>query len=223
MIVYFKNTLTRKNLMALTGLFLSFFLIIHLLGNLQLLLPEEQARLQYNWYSNFLSTNILVEIIAYVLYGCILAHTIDAIYLSIKSKKANGPRLQYNRRSRASTWYSRNMMFLGITIFLFLVIHFKDFWYAYKYGGQLPFDENGYKDLYSLVVTAFGELWYVLLYSLAFLALGFHLLHGVFSAHRSLGVYHSFYSRLIKILSLVFAIVITLGYLIIPITIYCKS
>ena len=124
--------------MALTGLFLSFFLIIHLLGNLQLLLPEEQARLQYNWYSYFLSENILIEIIAYILYACILMHSIDAIYLTLKSKKANGQSLQKDKRSRASTWYSRNMMFLGIVIFLFLVIHFKDFWYAYKFGGELP-------------------------------------------------------------------------------------
>ena len=221
MIIYFKNALTRKNLMALTGLFLSFFLIIHLLGNLQLLLPEEQAQLQYNLYSHFLSGNIVIKLVSYVLYTCILLHTIDAIYLGLKAKKSNGPGVARDRRSRASTWQSRNMMLLGIIIFLFLVIHFKDFWYHYKFG-ELPYDKNGNKDLYTLVIEAFDNIWYIILYSISFIALGFHLLHGVASAHRSLGVYHPFYARLIQILGYIFSILITLGYLIIPIIIYIK-
>ncbi len=219
MIIYFKNALTRKNLMALTGLFLSFFLIIHLLGNLQLLLPEEQAQLQYNAYSHFLSGNIVIKLVSYVLYACILLHTLDAIYLGIKSKRANGQKISRDRRSRASTWQSRNMMFLGIIIFLFLVIHFKDFWYQYKFR-ELPKDANGNKDLYTLVVNAFDRIWYVILYSISFLALGFHLVHGVASAHRSLGLYHPFYAKLVRIFGYIFSIAITLGYLIIPIIIY---
>lgn len=116
---YIKNSITRKNLMALTGLFLSFFLIIHLIGNLQLLLPEEQANLQYNLYSDFLSTNFLVQLIAYVLYATILLHTIDAIYLTIKAKKASGAGYVIDKRNRASKWYARQMMLLGSILFAF--------------------------------------------------------------------------------------------------------
>jgi hypothetical protein len=54
------HTLSRKNLMALTGFFLCFFLVIHLFGNLQLLLPAEVARWQFNFYSKLLSENILI-------------------------------------------------------------------------------------------------------------------------------------------------------------------
>lgn len=216
---YVKNSLTRKNLMALTGLFLSFFLIIHLLGNLQLLLPEEEARLQYNWYSNLLASNIIIEVIAILLYICILLHTIVAIYLAVKAKKANGSGFSKDRRGRASKWYSRNMMFLGGIIFLFLVIHFKDFWYHYKFG-ELPLDENGNKDLYTLVITAFDQLWYVILYIVAIVALGYHLLHGVFSAHRTLGLYHPLYTKIIKVFGALFAVLMTVGYVIIPIIIY---
>src|SRR5690606_33683599 len=126
---FVKNAIARKNLMALTGLFLSFFLIIHLAGNLQLLLPEAQARLQYNSYSQFLGDNLAIKIVSYVLYATIILHTLDSIYLAILSKKANGPSYAKDKRARASKWYSRNMMALGIIIFVFLVIHFKDFWY----------------------------------------------------------------------------------------------
>ncbi|MBF8149120.1 succinate dehydrogenase cytochrome b subunit [Winogradskyella sp. F6397] len=216
---YLKNALTRKNLMALTGLFLSFFLIIHLVGNLQLLLPEAEAQLQYNWYSRLLADNIFIKIIAMVLYLCILLHTIDAIYLTIKSKKAQGAGYAKDKRGRASKWYARNMMFLGSIVFLFLVIHFKDFWYQFKFG-EMPLDANGNKDLYTLVVEAFDQLWYVILYVIAIIALGYHLLHGVFSAHRTLGLYHPLYSKIVKYLGIIYTVIMTIGYIIIPIFIY---
>lgn len=207
--------------MAVTGLFLSFFLIIHLLGNFQLLLPEEEAKLQYNQYSYFLAGLLPIKIISYVLYISIVAHAIDGIYLAIKSKRANGRVYAKDKRSRASTWASRNMTFLGILIFVFLVIHFKDFWYQYKFG-TLPLDANGNKDLYTLVITSFKEIEYVILYTISILALGFHLLHGVFSAHRTLGLYHSFYNKVIKIIGIIFALLLTIGYGIIPIYLYLK-
>lgn len=218
---FINNAITRKNLMALTGLFLCFFLIIHLLGNLQLLLPKEEAQLQYNLYSHFLSGNILIKIVSYVLYASILLHTIDAIYLSIKAKKASGETYVKDKRNRASKWYSRQMMLLGTIVFAFLVIHFKDFWYPYKFG-SIEADINGNKDLYSLVVVSFQELWYVILYAVAILALGFHLLHGFFSAFRSVGLYHPYYSKIVKSIGIGFAVVMTFGYLIIPFYIFLK-
>ncbi|WP_268225747.1 succinate dehydrogenase cytochrome b subunit [Sinomicrobium oceani] len=218
---FVKNMITRKNLMALTGLFLAFFLIIHLLGNLQLLLPDEVAREQYNWYSHLLAGNIIIEIIAIVLYACILLHLADAIYLTIRGRKVSG-NYRLDKRARASTWYSRNMMFLGAVIFAFLVIHFKDFWYQYKFG-TLPLDEKGHKDLYTLVVTAFGQLWYVIVYIIAIIALGYHMLHGVFSAHRTLGLYHPVYNRIVRTAGVVFSVAMTFGYAVIPIVIYIKQ
>jgi succinate dehydrogenase / fumarate reductase cytochrome b subunit len=217
--IFIKNSVTRKNLMAITGLFLSFFLIIHLLGNLQLLLPAAEAQLQYNSYSHLLGGNIVIKLVSYVLYLCILLHSIDAIYLSFKKRKANGTSYSYDRRGRASSWYSRNMMALGIMIFVFLVIHFKDFWYHYKFG-ELPVDTNGNKDLYTIVVVSFEQLWYVVLYIVAILALGYHLLHGVFSAHRTMGIYHPMYNRIINIAGKSFAVIITIGYIIIPLFLY---
>lgn len=207
--------------MALTGLFVSFFLIIHLIGNLQLLWPEAEAKLQYNAYSDLLSGNILIKVVSYVLYAALILHTLDAFYLLFLRRKADGASYSLDKRARSSTWYSKNMMSLGIIILVFLVIHFKDFWYAYKFGA-LPLDENGHKDLYTLVVTAFQQLGYVILYIVSIIALGFHLLHGVYNAHRTLGLYHPFYTRLVKVLGAIFAVLMTIGYLVIPILIYLK-
>lgn len=204
--------------MALTGLFLCFFLIIHLLGNLQLFLPAPRGQLQFNHYSELLSGNILIMIISYVLYFSILAHAALALLITLKNKQSGGT-YHLDRRSRASAWESRNMGFLGTIILVFLVIHLANFWYVYKFG-TIPIDSNGRKDLYAVVIRVFSIGWYVLIYSLSMIALGYHLRHGVYSATRTLGVYHPKYVRLLKIIGLVYTYSITLGFIAIPIYIY---
>jgi len=212
------STLFRKYLMALTGLFLCFFLVIHLLGNLQLFLPAEQARNSFNGYSQLLSGNIFIKIISYVLYASIVIHSVDALVITVFNRKRAG-NYEYDKRAVASKWYSRNMGILGTIILVFLVFHFKDFWYQYKFG-TMPVDIAGNKDLYEIVIKAYEELWYVLFYVLAMFALGYHLLHGFYSAARTLGIYHPKYVSFIRIFGTWYSYIITLGFAAIPLYIY---
>ena len=145
------HTLSRKNLMALTGLFLCFFLVIHLFGNLQLLLPEEAAHWQFNFYSKLLSENIFIVLISYVLFASILAHALYALLITIQNRRASGKRYEYDRRSVSSKWYARKMGLLGTVILAFLIIHLRDFWYQLQFG-HVPLDKDGQKDLYTLVL-----------------------------------------------------------------------
>lgn len=208
--------------MSGTGLFLCFFLVIHLLGNLQLFLPPEQAREQFNWYSKLLSGNLIIAAISYILYASIMGHAIYAIILTLRKSRANGTKYAYDQRGAASVWYSRNMGLLGAIIFLFLIIHFKDFWYQYKFT-SLPLDNKGNKDLYAIVLKAFQELWYVIIYEIALLGLAFHLLHGFFSAARTLGVFHPKYVKLVKIVGWIYTTVIIAGFMAMPVYIYLTS
>lgn len=214
-----QTTLIYKLVMAATGLFLCFFLVIHLLGNLQLLLPASQAREQFNWYSHLLSGNILIKIISYILYLSIIGHAIYALVITRKNIKANGSKYVYDKRSQVSSWNSRNMGVLGTIILIFLVIHFKDYWYVYKFG-HLPLDTKGNKDLYSIVVSSFQQGWYIIVYELSFIALGFHLLHGFFSASRTLGLYHPKYARAVRAFGWIYSLLITMGFMLIPVYIY---
>jgi len=218
----FKSTLIRKIFMSLTGLFIAFFLIIHLLGNFQLLLPYEEAHLQYNWYSHLLSHNIIIEIIAYVLYFSLAFHVFDALLITLENRKSNGQGLKVDKRGINSSWYSRNMGILGIIIFLFLVLHMSDYWYSYKFG-EIPLDEKGNKDIFIIVYNSFQELWYVIAYVVSFIALGFHLTHGISSAFRTFGVYNKLYIKLIKYSGITFAILMSLGFAIIPLIVYLKN
>ncbi|EHQ29056.1 succinate dehydrogenase cytochrome b subunit [Mucilaginibacter paludis] len=215
------TTLKYKLVMSLTGLFLCFFLIIHLLGNLQLLLPAAQAKLQFNWYSNLLAGNMLIKIISWVLLASIIAHAVYALLITRHNTKANGTKYVYDKRDAASKWNSRNMGLLGTIILLFLVIHFKDFWYQYDFK-ELPLDSASNKDMYTVVVETFRQWWYVLIYEAAFIALGFHLLHGFFSAARTLGLYHPKYAKWVNVLGWVYTAFITLGFMFIPLYIYFK-
>jgi succinate dehydrogenase / fumarate reductase cytochrome b subunit len=216
------TSLKHKLWMAATGLFLCFFLVVHLLGNLQLFLPVESAREQFNAYSHFLSGNVLIKTISYILYGSIIAHTVFSILITLRKRNANGIGYVNDMRGGASVWYSRNMGLLGTIIFLFLIIHFKDFWYQYNFE-HMPFDDKGNKDLYTIVIKAYQQLGYVLIYEAALVALGFHLLHGFFSAARTLGVFHPKYVRSIRLFGWIYTTAITLGFMAIPVYVYLEG
>jgi len=216
---WFSATLSRKILMSLTGLFLCFFLVIHLFGNLQLLLPAEVAQWQFNFYSKLLAGNIFIEFISYALFASILAHVLYALFITIKNRRANGKRYLYDRRGVVSKWYSRKMGLLGTVILFFLVIHLRDFWYRSQFG-YLPLDKDGQRDLYTLVITVYRNGWYVLIYVVCMVALAYHLLHGFFSAARTLGIYHPRYVRLVRAAGWVYSIGIGAGFAFIPVFIY---
>src|ERR1700730_13703134 len=216
---WLSHTLSRKNLMALTGFFLCLFLVIHLFGNLQLLLPAEVARWQFNFYSKLLSENIFIELISYVLFASILAHAIYALLITVQNKRSNGRRYEYDRRSVSSKWYSRKMGLLGTIILLFLIIHLRDFWYQLQFG-HVPLDKEGQKDLYTVVVTVYHDGWYVLIYVLCMVALGYHLLHGFFSAARTLGLYNPPYVNWIMVAGWVYSIGISAGFALIPVHVH---
>ena len=212
------STLSKKMLMCLTGLFLAFFLLIHFLGNLQLFLPEEQAHSQFNAYSHFLSGNILIKIVSYVLYLSIILHAIDGLVITTKNRKAGGD-YRSDHRGRSSKWYSRNMGILGTLILVFLVIHLQNFWYVYKFGAP-PLDVKGNKDLYVLVIAVFQQWWYVLIYVLSMVALCYHLIHGIHSAVRTLGLYHPKFVRWFKVIGITYSVIISIGFALMPIYIF---
>src|ERR1700740_877189 len=134
----FNSSLGKKLIMALTGLFLCTFLIVHLGGNL--LLFKNDDGYAFNMYANFLTHFPPIEVIAYFLYLCILVHTLYAIILTVKNRKARPVGYAVTASDNAS-WNSKNMGLLGSILFLFIVIHMGDFWYTYKYTDKVGFKE----------------------------------------------------------------------------------
>ncbi len=216
-----KSSLAKKYWMAATGLFLCTFLIGHLAGNLQLLLPAEEALPIFNEYAKFMTTNPLVKVLSYLTYFSILFHSVDGILLFIQNKKARPVKYAYNKPGANSTWASRNMGLLGSVVLFFIIVHMRSFWYEMHFG-SVALDINGNKDLYTITAAAFQELWYVIMYVVCMIAIAFHLSHGFASAFQSIGANHAKYSPVIKKVGAAFGILIPLAFAIIPVVLYLR-
>ncbi|MGD1845933.1 MAG: succinate dehydrogenase cytochrome b subunit [Salibacteraceae bacterium] len=216
-----KSSLAKKYWMALTGLFLCFFLIVHLAGNLTLL-AGDSARAGFNAYTKFMTSFVPIKVASYITYLGILFHAVDGLLLTLKNRKARPVKYAYEKPQVNSIWSSRNMGVLGTAIFVFIVLHMGNFWFRYKFT-TLPTDVDGNFDMYGVVVESFKMEWYVGLYVLCMAALAFHLYHGFWSAFQTLGVNHPKYTPAIKKLGFGFSILIPLGFAIIPIAVYVMN
>lgn len=213
------SSIGRKLLMALTGLFLILFLVVHLAGNLQLL--KSDGGRAFNEYAQLMTTNTFIIVVSYVNYALILIHIIWAILLSAKNRAARGGQ-GYAVIKNSSHWTSRNMGILGTFILIFLVIHLRGFWYQMHWGG-IPtqnYDGVEFKDLYAVVDKAYSEPMYVVIYVISMLMLAFHLWHGFISSFQTLGLNHPKYNPVIKFVGKAFAIIVPALFALIPIWMY---
>ena len=125
MISYFNSTLFRKTLAGLSGLFLIFFLLGHLLGNLQLFIPGDNGQRQFNEYALFMTTNPAVKILSLLTYLSIILHTALTMFLALRSSNARNIKYLESSGNANSTWGSKNMAVLGTLLLVFIVIHMK--------------------------------------------------------------------------------------------------
>ncbi len=218
----FTSSLGRKLVMALTGLFLILFLVVHLSGNFQLLKDDEGKA--FNVYAEFMTTNPVIKVISYGNYTFILLHIFLALALTRKNRAARGSERYKVTSGKSSAWSSRNMGILGTIILIFLVIHLKDFWAQMHWGGipKANYDGREVKDLYAVVALAFSQRWYVALYVVCMAGLGFHLWHGFASAFQTLGLNHVKYNPIIHFAGKAFAIIVPALFALIPIIMFLK-
>ena len=207
------SSIGRKILMALSGIFLVVFLTQHFLINITSVFSENL----FNTLSHFMGNNPLVQFILQpILIFGVVFHFVMGFYLEIlnsKSRKKNYSK--YSGSSNAS-WISRNMIFSGGVILIFLVLHFIDFWIPemnYKYVEVLPEDPNRY---FEELVHKFESPIRTLIYSLSFVFLALHLLHGFSSSFKTVGVNSKYYD-LIQKATYIFSITIPLGFVFIAI------
>ena len=219
MISYFNSTIFRKTLAGLSGFFLVLFLLGHLLGNLQLFIPGEDGQKQFNEYALFMTTNPAVKILSVLTYSSIILHTVLTLFLVFQSSNARDVKYLQSSGNANSTWGSKNMAILGTLILIFIVIHMKSFWYEMHFG-VIGLDPWGNKDLHTVTVTAFNELWYVLFYVFSMVVLAIHLKHGVESVFQTLGIKTRRYVSLIHKAAYGFALIVPAAFASIPIYLY---
>ncbi len=132
----FSSSLGKKLVMALTGLFLCLFLVVHLVGNLQLF--KDDAGQAFNAFAYFMTHFAPIKIVSYLLYASIIIHAIYALVLTTGNAKARPVAYAVQAGDQNSPWTSRNMGILGTILFIFIVIHMGNFWWKYHFA-ELPY------------------------------------------------------------------------------------
>ena len=205
--------------MAITGLILIGYLVAHMYGNLKIFAGEAA----FNDYAHHLRTlgepilpySGALWVIRVVLIVGVLAHMYAAFSLWSRAHKARGGTRRYrsskSRRGVQRTYASFTLRWGGVVILLFVIYHLLHLtWNTIHPGGAAaePFDR---------VVNGF-QIWsVVLVYTIAMIAVGFHLRHGMWSALTTLGANTSSLARQrLNILAYAVAGVLTVGFLLPP-------
>jgi succinate dehydrogenase / fumarate reductase cytochrome b subunit len=216
------STIGKKILMALTGLALVGFVCVHLVGNLTLYIGPHA----FNLYAHkLMSMGPLVYAAEAILVGLFLIHMISAIAVTLGNWKARPDKYSVSGEqghTSRMTVSSKTMIWTGIILIIFTVIHLINFKYGpgLEQGYTFDLDGENVRDLYRLVVESFGREIYVIPYVLCMVLLFSHLRHGFWSAFQSLGANHPRYMPLISALGILIAIVVGIGFLVIPVWIY---
>ncbi|WP_026754538.1 succinate dehydrogenase cytochrome b subunit [Sediminibacter sp. Hel_I_10] len=212
------STIGRKFAMALSALFLMIFLLQHFAINILSVFSEDL----FNEASHFMGTFWAVQFLLQpVLIFGVIFHFAMGFVLEIKNNRARHIGYVKNNGSANSTWMSRNMIWSGGFILVFLIIHFIDFWAPEMNIKYFKGDMSGLVDpdnvnsgfrYYEELVHKFEPIWRVALYCVGFVFLALHLLHGFNSAFQSVGANNK-YTKALKGFGKVYAVGLPLGFI----------
>ena len=209
---FFKSSIGRKVAMALSAFFLMFFLIIHLAVNITSVFSADV----FNDLSHFMGTNPLIQFaLQPVLIFGVVFHFVMGFILELKNKKAQGVAYAKNNGAANSTWMSRNMIYSGLAILAFIVLHFIDFWFPelntkYIQGDMSGMHDGGFRYFHELQ-EKFVNPYRVGAYVVAFVFLALHLAHGFTSAFQSVGA--ATLRKKLENVGKAYAIIIPLGFI----------
>lgn len=217
---FITSSIGKKIIMSLTGLFLITFLLVHMSLNL-LLIIDDSGDL-FNTGAHFMATNPLIKVMEPILALGFIIHIIWGAILTLQNMKARPQK--YSKVSQAGncSYASRNMFFLGGTILIFLAIHLFNFWWKIKIIGD-PLLANVHvagqemENTYALVATLFkSSTLYCIIYIVGAIFLGLHLSHGFWSAFQTIGFSNQIWRKRLECVSYFFAVIIGLGFTVIP-------
>ncbi len=211
------SSIARKFAMALSAFFLMFFLLQHFVINVTSIFPDNGAT--FNKLSHFMGTNELIQYVMQpVLIFGVVFHFVMGFVLEIKNNNARTIKYAKNNGAANSTWMSRNMIWSGLAILAFIVLHFIDFWFPEINTKFIQGDWSGMHDgqlrYFHELQEKFVNPARVGAYVVAFVFLALHLLHGFNSAFQSVGANNK-YTKGLKTFGKLYAILIPFGFIVI--------
>lgn len=222
-----KSSIGKKLVMSISGIFLVLFLLFHLSMNVTAVFSTDA----YNMICGLLGANWYAVVATIGLGVIITIHFVYAVMLTLQNRKARGnDRYAVNTRPQGVSWASQNMFVIGVVVIGFMILHFSQFWYKMMFAELLGHHEV---ELGSRVVSPqdgadfiqyyFSQLWVVIAYLIWYVALWFHLTHGVWSAIHTIGWNNHVWMNRLKVISNVVATLIFWGYAFVTLFFYVKS
>ena len=212
----FSSSVGTKLLMGLTGLALFVYLALHLIGNALIFFGPDI----FNEYSHRLVSNPLIIPIELGLLAIFLLHIYKAVtnYLANRAARPVAYRMKrYAGHTSRKSVASSTMIWSGLVIVFFVIVHVKQF----KYGAWYEtVSANPIRDLARTEFEVFSQPGWVVLYVVATLLVTLHLRHGISSSFQSLGLDHPVYTRRLTVWGIVFAVIIGGGLACIPVWLY---
>jgi succinate dehydrogenase / fumarate reductase, cytochrome b subunit len=215
---FFSTSIGTKMLIGATGLMLIVYLILHLLGNLLIFLGPAT----FNAYAHLLISNPLVVPVEIGLAAVFFIHVYKALtnwWANRQARPVGYYKRQWGGKPSRKTIASSTMIFSGIIIFAFIVIHLLQFRFGAEYEFHTATGEE-IRDIYRLEMEVFGNIVNVVFYVFAMVVIGFHLWHGFWSGFQSLGASHSRFTPAVITAGKVLAFIIAGGFVFIPIWIF---
>lgn len=205
------SSISKKFVMALAGIFLLFFLPVHLGINLLLLGDDPNV---FNKAASFMANFPLVRIVEVLLVTALLVHITWGLIVQIRNWMSRP--LGYVKVNKSETsFFSRFMIWTGGTVMIFLALHFFNFFFV-----KLGLVPGNSEDFYTAAHNLFKIPAYNYIYIISFIILGLHLYHAVWSATQTLGLNHRIWTPVVKGLAVIYAIIIPAGFAFIAISLW---
>jgi succinate dehydrogenase / fumarate reductase, cytochrome b subunit len=181
----YSTAVGKKYVMAISGMVLMGYVLLHMIGNLKLYLGAEDMNAYSEWLRDVgepaLPREVLLWIVRVLLLGAVFAHIWAAYQLTRINREARPEVYRSKRDFAAADFASRTMRWTGIIVLLFVIWHLLDL----TWGTTNPDYRGG--DPYHNVVASFERVPVAIGYVVANLALGVHLYHGAWSFFQSMG------------------------------------
>ena len=209
------SSITKKLIMSVSGLFLIVFLLLHMTINLFSVVDTFKgtygaAEGLFQAGCDFMALPIVTIMVPVLALG-FLVHIVYAGILTAGNIKARGGLNRYagGSKGKAESWASKNMLLLGIVVLGLIAFHLNHFWAEMQLK---EFMGEHAEDPYKLLEATFQNLWVVVLYIVWFVALGYHLTHGFWSAFQTVGLSNKVWEKRLECIGYVVVAIIVLGF-----------
>lgn len=195
-------------IVGLTGILLISYLVIHLFGNL--LIFRNDGGEAFDTYAEILPQVVVIRVIEIGLFLLFIFHMITAAYTWFLNKFARGEAYKLQKKNETSKLTSRTMFLTGSIVFIFLVVHMRQFWFNSRYEAGANYS------MFEVVRETLNNPVYGIFYIVAMFLLGFHLKHGFQSVCQTFGVRTKSYVSFIDLVGMIVWLFIPLGFALMP-------